>query len=77
MALAAGLLKCVVLLLVLLLCSVDRSPCWGRGSWLFCFPLVFGLCTVCLGLFAVPLGVIGRLYSVIVANHGHFSLLFP
>ena len=31
------------------------------------FVLICGLCTVCLGLFALPLGVIARLCSVVVA----------
>ena len=33
----------------------------------FCFVLVCGLCTVCHGLFAIRLGVISRLCSVILA----------
>ena len=41
-----------------------------RGSWFLCFSLICGLCTVCLGLFVLPLGVVGRLCSVIVALPG-------
>ena len=33
--------------------------------------LIYGLCTVCRGLFAFPLGVICRPRSVIVALYGH------
>ena len=43
-----------------------------RGKWLFCFSLVCGLYTVCHGLFALPLDVIGRLWSVILALPGNF-----
>ena len=32
------------------------------------------LCTVCLGLFALPLGVIGRLCSLVVALSHHENL---
>ena len=42
-----------------------------RESWLLCLSLVCGVCTVCHGLFTFPLGVIGRLCSVIVALSGH------
>ena len=41
------------------------SPCWGRDSWFLYFSVVCGLCTVRLGLFALPLGVTGRLCSVL------------
>ena len=51
---------CVFILFVLFLCTVDP----GSGSWLLCFSLVFGLS---LGVFALPLGVIGGLYYVMVA----------
>ena len=38
----------------------------------FCFFfLICGLCTVCLGLFVLLLGVIGRLCSMIVIIPGH------
>ena len=48
-----------------------------KKSWLFSFSLVCGLCTVCHGLFALPLGVIGKLWYVIEAISGHlFKLLF-
>ena len=43
---------------------------WKR-SWLLCFSLVCGLCTVCHSLFSLPLGVISRLWSVIVAIPRH------
>ena len=39
-----------------------------RASWLLCFSLIRGMCTFCHGLFALPLGVIGRLCSVPVAR---------
>ena len=42
--------------------------CLGRGSWLLCFTLVCGLC---IGLFALPLCVIGRLKSVNVDIPGY------
>ena len=50
--------------------------CWGRESWLICFSLVCDWCTVCHGLFALPLGVIGRLWSVIVVLPGHLLYYF-
>ena len=37
----------------------------------FCFSSICGLYTVWNDLFALPLGVFGRLYSVIVTNPGH------
>ena len=48
--------------------------CWGKGSLLLGLSLVSDLCTVCHGLFAVPLGVSRRLYSVIVACPGKRSI---
>ena len=36
-----------------------RSLRWGREKWLLCLSLVCGLCAVCIGLFAIPLSVIG------------------
>ena len=42
-------------------CLALRSSFWGRGSWLFCFSLVGSLCTVCHGLFDLPLGIISWL----------------
>ena len=47
------------------------SSCCGRGSCLLCFPSVRGLCSVCQGLFALPLGVIVRLCSVIASLPDH------
>ena len=52
-------------------CPALWSPCWERESWLLCFSLVCELCTVCHGSFALSLGVIGRLRSVIIALPGH------
>ena len=40
------------------------------------FSLVCVLFTVCYGLFALPLGVIGRLCSITVAIHGHYLYSF-
>ena len=40
------------------------------GGLLLSRSLVCGLCTVCLGLFSLPLGVIGGLCSVIVGLPG-------
>ena len=37
----------------------------------FLYSVVCDLCAICLGLFALPVGVIGRLCSVIVALPGH------
>ena len=37
---------------------------------MLCFSLVSGLCSVCLGLFALPLGAIGRLWFLISALLG-------
>ena len=52
------------------------SPYSDSRSWLLCFALVCCLCTVCLGLFAHCLGVIRRLYIVIVVFLGQpFSML--
>ena len=45
---------------------------FGNGSWLLCFFfLVCGLCIVYHGLFALLLGVIGRLCPVIPAFPGY------
>ena len=52
------------------------SPRWGRGNWFIYFSLVCGLYTFCHSLFALPLGVITRLSSVIVALFGHFLYYF-
>ena len=41
-----------------------------------CFALGFVTCDVHCGLFILPLGVISRLCSVIVANYGHLFLFF-
>ena len=40
-------------------------------AWLLCFLWVYNVFAVCHNLFSFPLGVIGRLYSVIVALPGH------
>ena len=48
----------------------------GGGSWLPCFSLLCGVCTACLGLFALPLGIFGRLCSVIVALPGRLLYNF-
>ena len=37
-------------------CPAVWSPCWGKGSWILCFCLDCGLCTVCIGLLAFPHG---------------------
>ena len=42
-------------------CLALWSPSGGRGSWLLCFVLACGLCTVCHGLLALQLGGIGNL----------------
>ena len=42
------------------------------GSWLLCF----SLCTVCFGLFALLLGVIGKLCFEIVDLPGHILYYF-
>ena len=54
----------------LLLCLVDCDHLVGEEESTH-FSLVCGLCTVCNGLLALSLGVIGRLSSVIVAHPGH------
>ena len=41
-----------------------------------CFSLVCDSCSLCHGLFALPLGVIGRLYSSTVAILGHLQCHF-
>ena len=60
-------------------CLVYWSPYWERGSWLLVallsFGLVCGMFTFCHSLFAFPLGVIGRLGSVILALPGHLYCL--
>ena len=56
-------------------CLALRLPCLGIGSWLLWLSLVYGLCTVGHGLFAVALGVIGRLWAVIVAVRIIFHIL--
>ena len=54
---------CYIMLVVVLICLVGPVcyliPWWRRRSWLLCFSVVCGSCTVCLGLFALPLEVIG------------------
>ena len=40
--------------------------------FLWGFALVFGWCTVCHCLLAIPLGVIGRICSVVMAFSVHF-----
>ena len=52
-----------------------RSPFWGRGR-LFCFSSVCRLCTVCQGLFALPLGVIGKTMLVIMVFMDIFGTIF-
>ena len=68
-----------LLFAVLFLYSVDYV--WhfdrlvgGKESWLLYLSMICGMCTVCHGLFALPRGVIDRLYCVFVALSGH--LLF-
>ena len=44
-----------------------------------CFSLVYALCTVCLGLFglfALSLGVIGRLYYVLATQRIFYTFFF-
>ena len=50
------------------------SPCLGRGSWLFCMYLICCLCTVCLGLFALFLLIIGGLCSVALSGPLYFFI---
>ena len=57
---------------VLLSCLVD--PVWHCDHLLG--KLVCGLCTVCQGLFDLPLGVIGKLCSVTVALPGYFLYFY-
>ena len=56
-------------------CPAFRSPFWGRGR-LFCFSSVCRLCTVCQGLFALPLGVIGKTMLVIMVFMDIFGTIF-
>ena len=49
---------------------------WGRESWLLCFSLICDMCAVCHSLFALPLGVIGRLWSAIVTISVHLMYYF-
>ena len=49
---------------------------WGRESWLVCFSLVCDTCAVCHSLFALRLGVIGRLWSAIVTIPVHLMYYF-
>ena len=71
---AASNLSCFVLFVFLLLGLVDPvyhyyQLVWEEGAG--CFAWVCGLCTVSHGLFALPLGVIGRLrfMTVIFSNY--------
>ena len=48
----------------------------GKRELAALFSSVCGMCTVCHGLFALPLGVICRLCSVIVAIPGHVLYIF-
>ena len=57
------------LFLWILLSFVDISL--GMRRCLLSFSLVCGYCTVCHGLFALPVCVIGRLFSVSIALPGH------
>ena len=43
----------------------------AASFWPLCFSLVCGMCAAFHDLFALPLGVIGRLCSVIMAVPGH------
>ena len=65
---------CFVLCLIVVItrsCLALWSPCWERESWLRCFSLVCGLCTVCHGLFASPFVVIS-----VMAIPGHHPYYF-
>ena len=48
-------------------CLALWSPCLGNGSWLLCF-LWFVASVVSVIAFALPLGIIGKLCSVIVTS---------
>ena len=48
----------------------------GRGSWLLFFSLVCGLCTVCHGFFALPLGIVVRLILRLCLIPGFFYTFF-
>ena len=79
--LAVGLLSWFVLFFVLLFCLMDSVEyCdhqFGEEGTIFvCFSLVCGFSTVCHGVFALPLGDIGRLLSLIVAIPGHYWCYF-
>ena len=52
------------------------SPHWERGNQLLCFSFVYDMCTVCRGLFPLPLDVISRLCSLSVAFPGHLLYFF-
>ena len=43
----------------------------GQSELVVCFTLLCGTCSVCTGLFVLPLGAFGRQCSVIVALPGH------
>ena len=47
-------------------CLILCSTGWERWNWMLYFSLICGVYTVCHDLFDIPLGVIGRLYYVIV-----------
>ena len=59
----------ILCLLPIVLSSCLTGP--DRLSWLLFLSSVYGTCTVCLGLFPLPLGVFGRLCSLIVALPCH------
>ena len=46
----------------------------GKRGWLLCLSLVCGLCSVCCGLFVLPLGVTSILCFVSVALPGHLYI---
>ena len=57
--------------------SVEFSHLVGKeGTDYLAFFSVCGLCTVCLGLFALSLGVICKLYNVTVALSGYLLCKF-
>ena len=58
---------------VLLLCSSIVTTLLVKRGWLLHFSLACGLCADYYRLFVLPLGVIGRLWSVIVAIPGHIT----
>ena len=74
--LATGRFSCFVLFVDFLMRLVAPSGIvmtvpGGEGAGCFFFPLVCNLCSACFGLFAFPLSVIGRLWSLIVVLPGH------